>query len=73
MIRNCLWCDEEFEAKTLGAHRKRFCTPRCKNRFNSALRRWGRRALAAGDLSVADLKAGRASCTTRGRVLKRDA
>ncbi len=70
MLDNCLWCGAEFLAKTVGAHRKRFCSTRCRNFFHSAARRWVERALADGRLSLNDLGAPSASCTTVGGALE---
>ncbi len=53
----CGWCSRTFQAKTVGAHRKRFCSATCKNDFDSALRRWGRQEIALGRLSASDLRA----------------
>lgn len=63
-VQNCRWCGLQFVAVTVGAHRKRFCSARCKNRFHSAARRWAEQALADGRLSLKDLRAQSASCTT---------
>ena len=63
-MRTCPWCGRQFPARVVGAHSKKFCSSICKNRFHTALRRYGQQALAAGRLSVDDLKAAPASCTT---------
>ena len=60
----CPWCGRRFEPKTVGAHRKRFCSATCKDRYHAALRKWAERAVANGQLSVADLKSTQSSCTT---------
>ncbi len=69
-VQDCPWCGLQFVGVTVGAHRKRFCSARCKNRFHTAARRWVERALADGDLSPADLGAPSASCTTRNEPLE---
>ncbi len=70
LLQRCFWCGAEFSAKKVGANPKRFCSARCKNRFHSAARRWVARALADGRISLADLRAPSASCTTRRRPLE---
>ena len=60
----CFWCGAEFLAKKVGANPKRFCSEGCKNCFHSAARRWPERAIADGHLSLSDLRAPAASCTT---------
>lgn len=62
----CSWCGEPFEPRKVGAHRKKFCSAACKDRFHGAARKWVQHAIAQGRLSVADLKAAEASCTTPG-------
>ncbi len=52
----CEWCDGRFTPKKVGAHRKRFCSPRCKNRYHAAARKWVQKAMAAELLCIADLK-----------------
>ena len=64
-LDECYWCGAPFSAGIVGAHRKRFCSTKCKNEFHSAARRWAEQALADGRLSIADLQALRTSCTTR--------
>ncbi len=66
MSGRCLWCAGPFPAKRVGAHQKKFCSVPCKNRYHSAARRWVQRAITGGQLSVHDLKALDASCTTHG-------
>ena len=63
-MSQCQWCERPFQARKIGAHDKVFCCSRCKDAYHTALRRWGQQALAAGRLSVDDLKAPAASCTT---------
>ncbi len=64
MSGRCLWCAGPFPAKSVGAHQKKFCSVPCKNRYHTALRQWAQQAVALGQLSVTDLKAVQASCTT---------
>ena len=53
----CPWCGQPFEPRTIGAHRKRFCSSPCKNAYNTALRKWAQRAADHGEVTVTDLKA----------------
>ena len=53
----CPWCDHPFESRTVGAHRKMFCSSACRNAYHSALRQWAQRAVEHGRVTVADLKA----------------
>ncbi len=62
----CPWCGSLFMPKTVGAHRKRFCSVRCKNRYHAAARKWVQKAIDSGSLAIVDLKAIEASCTRRG-------
>ena len=62
----CAWCEGTFTPKTVGAHQKRFCSVRCKGHYHAAARKWVQRAIGAGLLCIADLKAAQASCTRRG-------
>ncbi len=55
---SCPWCDQPFEAKLIGAHKKRFCSPECKGAFHTALRKWGQQALNDGHISITDLRSG---------------
>ncbi len=64
-LARCIWCRKPFRAKVIGAHPKKFCSSTCKDRFHTALRQWAQEAMAAGQLSVSDLKTAQASCTTR--------
>jgi hypothetical protein len=51
------WCDTKFDAKKVGAHRKKFCSPTCKDAFHTAARKWAHKALEENSLSISDLKA----------------
>ncbi len=64
MRGRCLWCARPFTVRKVGAHAKKFCSVPCKNRYHTAARRWVQRAITDGQLSVHDLKALDASCTT---------
>ena len=60
----CPWCREPFEPVKRGPHFKRFCSAECKNRFNAAARSYTYRMVAAGLLSVGELRRVAASYTT---------
>lgn len=47
-LEKCFWCGTEFRALKVGAHRKKFCSVRCKSQFHTAARRWAERSLAQG-------------------------
>ena len=55
--RTCPWCGNPFEARIIGAHRKRFCSSACKNAYHTALRKWAQQAVDNGQVTVARLKA----------------
>ncbi len=63
-VKVCLWCGQQFAAKTVGGHTKKFCRPLCKDQFHRAARLWAELAIARGRLSVADIRATQASYTT---------
>ena len=59
----CPWCGRPFRARR-GGSAQRFCGAACRSAFWSALRRWGERAVAAGVLTIDDIKNGDpAACT----------
>ncbi len=60
----CLWCEIAFESRTVGAHRKMFCSSACRNAYHSALRQWAQRAVEHGEVTVNELKDIYSSCTT---------
>jgi hypothetical protein len=63
----CLWCESSFEPRR-GGSPQRFCAPKCRTAFWTALRRWAERAVAADTLTIADLKSGvAAACTLPAR------
>jgi hypothetical protein len=65
----CQWCEKPFRARR-GGSPQRFCGARCRMMFWSALRRWGERAVAAGMLTIAEVRYGDpTACTLHpGRV-----
>jgi len=59
----CLWCARSFGPRR-GGSPQRFCGARCRSAFWSALRRWGERAVAAGIVTIDDVRNGDgAACT----------
>lgn len=57
MKAKCYWCEAgEFDPKSVGANKKKFCSSDCKDDFNSALRQYGRKAHDAGEVSVETLR-----------------
>jgi hypothetical protein len=59
----CLWCERPFRTRR-GGSPKRFCSAAHRMAFWSALRRLGEKAIAAGILTVADVRDGDpATCT----------
>ena len=61
---SCQWCAKPFQARRGGGSPRRFCCTKCRTTFWSALRRWGEHAIAAGTLTITDVKNGVvAACT----------
>jgi hypothetical protein len=54
---SCQWCERHFRVRR-GGSPQRFCGAKCRTMFWSALRRWGERAVAAGIVTIADLRNG---------------
>ncbi len=71
MSGRCLWCGSPFTVRKVGAHAKKFCSVPCKDHYHSSARRGVQRAITDGQLSVHDLKALDASCTTAGEAKER--
>jgi hypothetical protein len=59
----CRWCERQFRARRAGSP-QRFCGAKCRIAYWTALRRWGERAIAAGILTIADLRNGAAEACT---------
>ena len=53
----CLWCGKPFTARR-GGSRQTFCCARHRIAFHSAARRWAEHAMAAGALTIAELRSG---------------
>ncbi len=54
----CLWCGKPFQPRRGGGSRQTFCRVTCRHRFHRSARQWAERAVAAGALTVADLRNG---------------
>ena len=65
----CHWCEQPFRPRR-GGSPQRFCGAACRSAFWSALRRWGERAIAAGILTIDDIRDGNPEACTllRGRL-----
>jgi hypothetical protein len=61
---SCAWCDHTFRPRVTGGHPQRFCRPACRRAFDAAGRRWVAEAIAAGTLTLDELR--NASVATRG-------
>jgi hypothetical protein len=59
----CSWCGQDLQLRR-GGSPQRFCSTEHRSLFWSNLRRWGARAVAAGILTIADIRNGHpAACT----------
>jgi hypothetical protein len=56
---SCCWCNRPFRARRDGGRAQRFCRPSCRRAFHGAARAWALAELAAGRLTLADIKNGR--------------
>jgi len=60
---DCRWCGRACQLRRGGSPRV-FCGPACRQQFHSAARRWAERAVAAGVLSLDQIRNGApAACT----------
>ena len=55
---SCSWCNRPFQLRQSGGHAQRFCSPRCRLAFHTAVRGWALKAIEAGVLSIDDIKKG---------------
>ena len=53
----CLWCERRFTAHRGGSPRS-FCSSSCRTAFHTAARRWSEHAIAAGSLTISDIRNG---------------
>ena len=56
-LTSCQWCEGPFRARRAGTA-QRFCSSKCRSAFWTALRRWGESAVAAGVLSLDEIREG---------------
>jgi hypothetical protein len=54
----CLWCNTSYRARNSGGREQRFCSERCRRAFHAAVRRWTLGELAAGRLTLVDIRNG---------------
>ena len=54
----CPWCDRPFQARRDGGKRQVFCRTACRRAFHAAARTWVLAGLAAGQISISDVKNG---------------
>lgn len=52
----CRWCGRAFAIGRRGGRTRVFCSTTCKTALHTAARRWAESELAAGRVTVADLK-----------------
>jgi hypothetical protein len=55
---SCYWCERSFRPRRSGGQAQRFCRPSYRRAFHATLRSWALDALAAGVLTLADIKNG---------------
>ena len=56
MTAGCLWCSALLPAGRGRGSQRRFCSTDCRSAFHTAARRWALAEIAAGRLTVAQLK-----------------
>jgi len=56
MTALCLWCEGPLPAGRGRGSERRFCCSECRSAFHTAARRWALAEIAAGRLTVAQLK-----------------
>jgi hypothetical protein len=67
----CSWCGQDLQVRR-GGSPQRFCSTEHRSLLWSNLRRWGARAVAAGILTIADIRNGHpAACTLPGAPVSR--
>jgi hypothetical protein len=54
--RPCLWCGHAFTPRATGGSAQQFCAAACRHEFHRAARRWAEWAVAAGVLSIDELR-----------------
>jgi hypothetical protein len=65
----CPWCERPLMGRRGGGSRQIFCGADCRHQFHRSARQWAEQAVAAGLLTIDDLKNGpRTACTLVARV-----
>jgi hypothetical protein len=54
----CDWCETPYRARNSGGREQRFCGERCRRAFHAGVRRWTLGELAAGRLTLVNIKNG---------------
>jgi len=57
----CAWCSRSFAPRRTGGRRQRFCSERCRRANEKAMREWAQGELAAGRVTIAEIKRERSS------------
>jgi hypothetical protein len=60
----CPWCGKPFTPRRGGGSRQTFCGADCRHRFHAGARQWAEGAIAAGLLTIDDLKNGPGTACT---------
>lgn len=55
----CPWCERRFSLRRTGGKPQRFCSERCRRAEEWAVRGWAQHQLAAGRVTIAEIKRGR--------------
>jgi hypothetical protein len=63
----CRWCQRPFSRRHRHGSAQTFCASSCRTAFHTAARRWAEVEIAAGTISVADLKSPGKACTPAQR------
>jgi len=57
----CAWCSRSFAPRRTGGRPQRFCSERCRRANEKAMREWAQGELAAGRVTIAEIKRERSS------------
>jgi hypothetical protein len=52
----CDWCSRPFTPRRTGGRPQRFCSERCRRASEKAMREWAQQELAAGRVTIAEIK-----------------
>lgn len=67
-VNRCIWCEKPFTSRRTGGKAQTYCSRACREAFHAATRSWAKKAIEKGELSVADLKRDKATCTFAGEA-----